>query len=457
MSDDAPLTPQQEPILEEPTTTESTPEVSPEPMPELTDEATLEPTKSKKFLLPLLAGIVLLGLSGVAYGYFGVYQQTPANIWKRSLNNTSKGLQGFSNKAPTSKKGVKVEGSFKITEPTAADGTIKAASYATTTLFTADAGAAGFRANVEVRALPVTGATSPDIYLKVNGLKGIAGLAGLGSQLDSTINGLENKWFFVDHTLLDQAAQNVTKSKTPLSESPDQLQKGANDIAKKMTTVINDRLLSTDSAKAVLAIKSSVGKEQFKGRPSEHLIVQVRKQQLRDFAVAMKDALKTTKAKDWMVGDDTTKTFEQAINFDSLLKDIDNANYDNAYADVWLDTGLDYVRDVRINASDGTAASKSYVDFLLDYTGGDDYPISLTIADNDANNSGTVTIGVDLNKKNDDIKLTAAVAGTFSKQKVAGTATVTISPSDDKVTVEKPTDAVNLMNLVSGFLGKGSR
>jgi hypothetical protein len=51
-----------------------------------------------KWLLPVIivAGSLLV-LGGGAYGYLGVYMQTPENLWKQSVKNTGKGFADFVN------------------------------------------------------------------------------------------------------------------------------------------------------------------------------------------------------------------------------------------------------------------------------------------------------------------------------------------------------------------------
>jgi hypothetical protein len=171
--------------------------------------------------------------------------------------------------------------------------------------------------------------------------------------------------------------------------------------------------------------------------------------------VALKDATKGTKVADLIIGD-SKKSLEEALDFDSLLKQIDNANYDNAVADVWLDTSLKYVRNVRIQAVDSvTKKSVGSVDFMLDYTGGDELPLSVTITNTESDsNNGSINLGMNVNKKSYVIKLSAGVNGDFDRQNIQGTAELTVTPSNDKLTVEKPTGATNILELIGGLMGQ---
>jgi hypothetical protein len=184
--------------------------------------------------------------------------------------------------------------------------------------------------------------------------------------------------------------------------------------------------------------------------------VQVQKSQLRDMIVALKDAVKDSKVNGWLSLTKEGKSFEDSIDFDSLLKNIDDANYDKAVADVWLDTSMKIVRNVRIDTSDSKTGDTSSLDFMLDYKGGDELPLSITLSgkDKSGDNSGSINLGMNINKKTYVIKLTAGVDGTFDKQKVQGSADLSVTPSGDKVTVEKPAGATNILELLGSFMNQ---
>lgn len=415
---------------------------------------------SPKWLLPvIIAGVVALLLGAGAYGYMGIYMQTPENLWKQSVKNTGKGFSDFVNQPMQSQKGGKVAGTFKVTYPVAADGTISGSYDDKSTQVNASVGASGVRANLELRGLTQDAANSQDIYVKVDGLNTVGSLlGGTNTELGSLVSSIDGKWYVLDHTLLDQATATLKEgdTKTPTAQ---EVQKEAQDLSKKFAVILNERLFTTDEKNAVVIVKEKLAKEDFKGRKSQHVKVQVRKDQLRSMVIALKDAAKDTKVKDWLVMGDTNKTFEEALDFDSLLKDIDNANYDNAVADVWLDTGLKFVRNVRINAVDKKDPNKvtGSVDFMLDYTGGDELPLSITITNQESDkNKGSINLGMNINKKSYIIKFTAAVDGNFDGQKVNGNADLTVTPSGDTLKVEKPTGAKNILELVGGLMGQTS-
>ena len=166
--------------------------------------------------------------------------------------------------------------------------------------------------------------------------------------------------------------------------------------------------------------------------------------------VALKDTVKDSKINDWFNIRQDGKTFEESINFDGLIKNLQDANYDNATADVWIDTGLRYIRNVRLDTSDKKTGEVSTLDFMLDYTGGDDFPFSIILNGNDSSgdNFGSINFGMSINQKSYVIKLTTTVDATVDKQKVQGSTELTITPSDEKVSVDKPAGATNILDLI---------
>ena len=416
--------------------------------------STKKGTKSKWFLPAIVGGVLVLG--GGAYAYFGVYTQSATYIWKQSLKNTSRGLKDYAATPTTQKKGAKVTGSFKLSSPVGADGTMQASTDGKNSVMTLDAGLSGVRVNLELRAITNASAKNPDLYLKVDGLKSFVGLLGANAaQLGPVVDSVNGKWFSADHTLFDQAVSGVSGGLTTTSLSAEAIQNDLNDLAQKVANVLGDKLFTDDSNKAVVVIKDKLGKEDFKGRKTEHLRVQVRKQQLHDLVVALKDAVKDSKAKELLTSSDKTKTFEQEINFDSLLKQIDAANYDKAVAEVWLDTGLKYVRNVRIPVMDSKDSTKvaGSVDFMLDYKGGDEIPLKITLTSKSNVSEGTVNLGITLNKKAETVKLDLAINETMDKQKIQATGQMTITGSDDTIKVDKPAGATNIMELIGSFFG----
>ena len=418
--------------------------------------APVTPTAKKKrakwFLPAIIVGAVLLLAGGGSYAYFAVYMQSPENLWKSGMKNTANGLENYVNADRPMQKGGSFNGTFKLSSPTSADGAIEGKYDDKNVTLKAEAGAAGIRANLELRAITAEGATNPDVYLKLGGLKPISSLlGGYSPEISSIVTGVDDKWFSIDRTLLDGATQEISDTKMP---TPKELEKEIRDTTKKMATVLSNSLFSTDDATAVVKIKETLEKEDFKGRKAQHVKVQVQKEQLktmiRDLRATVKDTyLEKLFLEGYNMGADEVDA--NAPTLEELLKELDTVNFDNAVADVWIDTGLKYVRNVRITNVDKDGATTN-VDFMLDYKGGDEFPLSITLAGKDATTEGSLSLGMTLNQKSNDARLSIGVDGTLEEQKVQFSADMLVKGSDETVNVEKPEGATNIMELLGGLM-----
>ena len=175
----------------------------------------------KTVAMPVLVIAILATLLvGSAAAYFGfVLPNKPENIWAKALDNTARGYDRLIDYTEEQKdiKGSKFKGSLKIEGTFAADGNIEGESFEKKSKMKADLGFSGTRINMELRAITPDNATNPDLYLKLDGVQGfgdIAAATGYGD-LGPVINGLEDQWIFVDHTLLDQYTQSAEAEGMP--------------------------------------------------------------------------------------------------------------------------------------------------------------------------------------------------------------------------------------------------
>ena len=409
----------------------------------------------KKWFLPAIVSACTIFIGGSAYAYFGYFLNTPEQVWNRALGTTAHGYSALATAKPKIKKGLQAEGTFKVTAPLIADGTIHLKADEKNFVLQTDAGTSGIRANLEVRGVASAG-TTPDLYLQLSGVKAIASILGLkgNSELGALLTGVEDRWFLVDHTLLDQMINNAGDTgqvSVLTTESPEKLQTDIYTISKKLSGIITNQLLSTNNKKAVVVIKNKLGKEQFNGRTTQHYKVRIQKAQLRATVVALKDTLKDTNLKE-LLGVGSNKSFESASKYNQIINSIDNADFDNTEADVWIDTGYSVIRNVRLNAIDAKGKHTGTIDLFFDYKGGDELPFTITITSDQKDNNGTIALGVTLNQKTGIVKFLGTVNGTTSGQKIALQADITLQGSDDKVAPERPAGAKNLLDLVAPLL-----
>lgn len=384
----------------------------------------------------IVGAVVLLGATSAAYFGF-VLPNQPANIWKTALSNTSKGYDELVEYIDEQKdvKGGKVKGNFKFeSSDVVVDGNIDGAYDDKSSNIKLDAGAAGTRVNFTVLTNIPEGATTPDIYLKAEGLAGVGELLGGGDPAAAQYFAeLDGKFYFIDHTLIDQAAKSAQQSD---SSFPDLKAEDVKAIAEAVGNVNKDYLFTTDESKAVFKVKSEVGKETVDGRETYHYKVGYDKEHLKEYMTKLKEALKQTKLKDLI----TDESFDQSI------RDIDQLD-GNGEADVWVDMKTKLIRTIRFtDTKDNTT-----LDIGLLHEGGDDFPFYLTVKDKEAN----MTIKLNLNTKTNVVTLD--VNGDFSQegQSSKATAKLTLEPSNDTVDFQKPEGAESLSDLIAPFLGGG--
>src|SRR5690606_13294956 len=143
--------------------------------------------------------------AGSAAAYFGgVVPNRPENIWKSALGNTAKGYDKAIDYSEERKdiNAATINGNFKIdSSPFVVDGNIDGKYDEKTSDINLDAGAAGTRLKFNILTNIPDGATTPDIYLKAEGLSGLASMLGASDPSSAKmIAEFEGQYFFIDHT-----------------------------------------------------------------------------------------------------------------------------------------------------------------------------------------------------------------------------------------------------------------
>jgi hypothetical protein len=424
------------------------------PMPAGANPAGVVPNAKKRptWLIPVIAASVLL-IGGSAAAYTALVAQSPERLWAKSLETTQKGFQTFVDSAATNtKKGGSIDGSFQVEQPLVIDGTIKGQWYETTGSFESSLGAAGARVTTDLILSPQTNGETPDIYLKVDGLDGLdalissfAGPSAFG--VADQISSLNGQWYVIDRTFLEESLMSGTTT-----DASDLSEQDIEAILAQTATVFSDYIFTTDPAKAVLGIAQEYGKEEFEGADTYKMQVQVNKENLKAFLTAYKDALATTKVKELYTQAMPDMSFEEALEFDELLKSIDETNFDNAKADVWIDMKRKFVRNVRITDS---PASKILLDIGLPYDGGDELPFTIRLTNNDeaTGNTGTVKFVYGYNQKNGDGSLSFDIDIKADGSPVKANGRLSVKGSDEQVSVDVPQDAKNIFELLGALSG----
>ena len=403
----------------------------------------------KKKFIPavLLAAILLVG--GGAAAFMAISSQTPEEKLYSALDNTSDALEDFAELEDTP-KGVLLKGLFKVSSPQAVDGSLEGSFKDGKGLLTANAGALGVRLNAEIRTLPAENSEVPDLYAKVSGLDGAAGLLGGmgGSQLADAVAQVNDQWFVVDHTLLESRASGA-------EDLPELSDDDIKNIKERALEPVEDRLLSSDPDKAVFYVDQVYGEEEFEGTDTTKMSVGVNKENLIAFLESYESVVKDTKLKD-LIEATSGKSVDEVVEFDKLRKNIEESeiDFDSARADVWV-AGGKYIRNVRFYPVEDKRDT-NYVDFMLTDVRGNTLPLLMRLTIDDDGAKGTAAFGAELQKETTDVKLTFDVDIAQDSQPIKATGELSINATDDDVDVSAPDNAKSILELMNSFTSQSS-
>lgn len=390
----------------------------------------------------IAAGVLILGSAAAYFGY--IVPNRPENIWKSALSNSAKAYDSLVTYGEEQKeiKGAKIEGNFSATsEGATGDANISGTFYEKQGQGTIDVGFAGSRYTAEIRAIEAENADYPDLYAKVDGLKGLGALLGAsgGSASAGTfLDSLDGQWVFVDHTALEGMFSQIQSTQ----EEPEVTTEEAIAIAKKVGDVNREHLFSTDESKAVFRVAEQVGKEDFEGRESYKFVVEVNKENLKAYIEALKTELKDTKLPE-LIGDDYDKTFDDMIEEINTSEEVENET-----AEVWVDMGTKLIRNIRFTDEDN---DKNIFDISLLYEGGDVYPLRFKVSEEESNTDATVTITLDTAADSVEFAVDMTV-----ENSVDFSGSFKVTPHNEPVDVQKPEGAKSINELFGSFYSSSS-
>ncbi len=406
--------------------------------------------KPKILVVLVFVGLLLFG--GAAAAYVAFFNKSPEQLWESALNNTAAGLEEFINMNENSLSGTEFNGSFSVTSPLAVDGSVDGKWNNNQGEVKADVGAAGIRVNTEIKVVGVENSDVPDVYIKADGLNSISSLLGAGGAdpaISEIISSIDGQWYVVDHTLIAQALANEENQENPVDISEEELK----EISTKITNELRNSLFSTDPNQAVFQIEETVGEEEFEGTKTYKFVVSVNKENLKKMINSLVNTIKDTKLEEVLISG-SDKTLEEAMDIEGLTKAIDEANFADNTADVWVEENGLYIRNIRLYpVSDDR--EKNYLDFSMPYEGGDVFPFVIKAVGDDEDFKGELSFGVDLNKTNADIRLwfDMNMDGDSQDQNVQAKGELSIKGSEEEVSVEAPVGAKNIYELLGVFLG----
>jgi hypothetical protein len=392
---------------------------------------------SKPILAVIVAGVVVIGAAAYYFGYYN----SPAVIYSSSLKNTAKGYDKLINYAQAQSKlnykSTTGSGSFSFKNgETAADGKLNFKGDDNNSQLTFDVGAAGTRVSADLRFLK-SAATTPDIFVKASGLKGLGALLG-SPDLDAAISKVDDTWIVIDHTLFDSLSADTSKAvdrlKPPTSEQ-------VFDEFAAFGQVNRDYLFTNDNNKAVMKVVKNVGREDINGRSTYHYKVALQKDHVKNYISAQQAALKKSKLNAWLKQNHAENLADSA--FEGFKSSSDHIKTGDTF-DIWMDTSRHTVYKVRF--SDKANPAVTYTDFGLDYKGGDNYPFFITGQSDQQGAKGVFTLVATLNSKANslDLKLNAKEAESFTLA-----ANFNLKPGNETIKIDKPVGAKTLAQLLN--------
>jgi hypothetical protein len=399
----------------------------------------------KRWVLPVIGVAALLVLIGGGY-VFGLYlPNRPDAIYATGLKRSGTAVDSLvsyaSAAATKSYKSYDVNGKLVVKGDVSMDAKLTGSfdEKANGTL-TVNADILGEKITADVRSLHVDDNASPDVYVRVGGIKSALDTYGL-TYLDS----LDNQWLAIDHTLIDSMASSLEMSdatKTPTNAQ-------VSDAVVKAQTV-NKKYLFTDDAKtAVLKDPKYIGKETKDGRPTYHYQVGYDKAHLQAYIKAMKTALDSSSLNSWSKSANDGKNLSELVDFDSLQDTISKAKANYTF-DLWIDSETKVIH--ALHFTDPSDKTSSFT-IAQNYTGGDTYPFALTISGKDDLTGDTVNASVKLalntatNKESGEL--------TFKEGGTNGSFNFDITPSSKELKIVAPTGAQSVMSVLD-LLGLNS-
>lgn len=403
----------------------------------ITDAAPKKRGMKSKLLVVVIAAVLLLG-GGGAGAYFGLYvPNKPENIWKSAMSNSGKVYDEAVKYVGKdhAQKAMKIEGSYDLDGAVESDGKVTGEWQGLNGQLNGEVSAAGLKVGFDTRTIKATDDSS-DLYFKLTGLQGLGSLLG-GGEMAETLNGLNNQWFVVDHTLIEQAAS--------AGGSADYSQQDVKALLEKAGVPTKEYLLASDEQKAVFVVKEQIGSEEKEGRSTYHYKVGYNNENFGKYVEALCNAVKDDKLGKLLLENEKKSCAD-------LGKDAAKEKTDQT-ADVWVDKRTKLPHVVRVSDKDN---NENWVELGQDYQGGDEFPMSLKLRSKEKSQTVEVDAKMAVNTKTD----AASLNGTFSfkggsGKDVSGKFSLKFTPSDSSsIKVEKPEGAKSIVELLNS-LGLG--
>jgi hypothetical protein len=413
--------------------------------------------KSKKFMrrkLGIIIGAAIVLIGGGSVLAYHEYSADPNVIWSQSLSNMNGGYSRLVNYVNTQSKthyhGIKENGSLSLTDNGASySGSVTTATYGEDSTFSAKADIGVANIDVEGRTIVATGNTTPDVYLQVSGISGLA--SSLGPTLGPEVSSLNGQWIQIDHNLIADLASAATKAEKSQGSSPT-LTWSEIDAFLVAAGKVNQRYVFTSNpATAVTKVIKKYGTQTIAGQKTYHYKVGFVKANVKAYVTAMCTALIQSSLGSYLTAQLGQTSSSLNSSCVSVEKSTDNIKSSDTI-DVWANENTHLIYQVQV--SDPSNPAENFVDFGLNYKSGDSFPFFVTAQDKTGSATDNLSVVVTLDTKTNSVDLAVQfkengsspieVSGNFSFQ-----------PNNTPLSLTPPAGAQEITTVLNK-LGLGS-
>lgn len=404
-----------------------------------------KPGKGRLLAIAGAAAVVVLGTAGYVFGFY--LPNKPENVFNTALTNTGKGydelvayledkeVQEKFNQTDTS-------GTFKLESASfSTDGSFKASGDDKNGTFSGDIGLGPTRLTVEGVAKDVEASESPDVYLKLGGIKGLGANFGM-PQLDT----LDSQWIMFDHSLLDSYL-NMAQTAAGTEVTDDMAaptQEQVADAARAVGESSKRYVFTDDTAASVFKMKEYVGAETVDGKETNHYKVNISKANLKAYIKDLGGKLDASKLNDWSKSS-YDQSLSELMDIEGMQQSVDDIKDTDTF-DMWVNKDTKLIHKVRF--SDTKNPAQNYLEVGLNYAGGDEMPFFLNLRVNEDGTDMTGTLKFSINTKTDVVKVVADIDDE-SENAVALNISFEVKPGTGDASPEVPTGAISLSEALA--------
>lgn len=411
-----------------------------------------KPSRSRKTLyivLGLVLTLLCVGAATATYVFAYYLPNRPENVYQAALVNSARGVDSMEHYLTNdqtgllTKSGAAIKGNFAYkSEDLAVDGSLTSRFNDGNSTTTLKAGVNGARFQADILTEAERPTATPDIYFKIDGITGLSALLGTGQNFDA----LNNRWIFVDHTLLDNLTSQAEEAKDrPAVPTKEQYKSGVTAAAR----VTKEYIFTSDKSKSMVTMRSFVGKTTEKGHALNRYKVSVNKAHAKAYFAALGSELDASAFGQWY-----EKAMEEKLSQSTTMKEArdwaDKIDEARTY-DLYVDTKTKVIYKLHVDSAG--EETPGWFEISLDAKDDKILPFSFVMHTSEKTSEGRPNDVVDMTLY-ETFDATTGIARADFDFKATGdaamtaTGTMTYTPSDEKVVITKPAAPMGIMEAL---------